>query len=88
MPTSSQFQLLGSFEPSPDNLASEVESYYTSPDVTIVGMGENDHGVTFAGYGEPLLRSDALLETGIKIVDCENIFSAYFISIFLKLQLV
>ena len=48
-------------EPSPAQLAAAVREAYK--DTEIIGMGENDGGVTFAGVGEPLLRLEALLET-------------------------
>ena len=64
MPATSGFRPLGDNpEPSPEDLARIVDEHYSS-NVDIVGMGENDAGVTFAGLGEPTLRLDALLDTG------------------------
>jgi len=64
MPATSGFSPLGDRpEPMPDDLAHIVDEHY-STGVTIVGMGENDSGVTFGGFGEPTLRLDALLDTG------------------------
>lgn len=61
MPPASRFQLLPDdleSEPTPEELAAIVDACYA--DMDIVGMGENDPGVVFAGAGEPLLRLDAI----------------------------
>ena len=51
----------GAAEPSATELAAVVDRAYDGLD--IVGMGENDPGVTFAGLGEPLLRMETIVET-------------------------
>jgi hypothetical protein len=51
----------GAAEPSATELAAVVDRAYDGAD--IIGMGENDPGVTFAGLGEPLLRVETLVET-------------------------
>jgi hypothetical protein len=63
MPESSGFILLPDDAPEPtsDELAAVVDACYA--DMDIVGMGENDPGVTFAGLGEPLLRMETIVET-------------------------
>ena len=63
MPQSSGFEQLGDYKPTAAKLCSAVDIHYESG-VSIIGMGENDSGVTFAGAGEPLLRLKTLLDTG------------------------
>lgn len=55
------------YEPSAKELFDIVhDAYETNEKKQIVGMGENDTPVTFAGYGEPLLRLDTAAEaTGL-----------------------
>ena len=67
MPDSSGFLLLPDDAPEPtsDELAAVVDACYA--DMDIVGMGENDPGVVFAGAGEPLLRPDVLVDTVRKV---------------------
>ena len=48
-------------EPEAEELADVVDLFYEK--LEIVGMGENDPGVVFAGMGEPLLRMDQIRET-------------------------
>ena len=63
MPTTSGFQHLGGDrEPSALQLAAVVDAHYSN-NVDIIGMGENDGGVAFAGLGEPTLRLGVMLET-------------------------
>ena len=63
MPSTSLFVPLpkGAAEPTAVELAAVVDAWYQHGD--IVGMGENDRGVVFAGAGEPLLRLDVLVDT-------------------------
>ena len=61
MPPSSGFALLSDPEPDAKELAAIVDATYERAE--IVGMGENDPGVTFAGLGEPLLRMETIVET-------------------------
>lgn len=61
MPESSGFAPLAA-EPTAKECASIINEHYNSH-VNILGMGENDAGVAFAGLGEPLLRLPVLLET-------------------------
>jgi TatD DNase family protein len=61
MPPSSLFVPLRDPEPDAAELAAVVDACYQNID--IVGMGENDPGVVFAGAGEPLLRLDVVLST-------------------------
>jgi hypothetical protein len=69
MPAESGFVLLpvegaeggGPYEPTAAELAAAVEEVYA--DLEIVGMGENDAGVSFTGAGDPLLRVETVLET-------------------------
>ncbi|GBG27471.1 Hypothetical Protein FCC1311_036932 [Hondaea fermentalgiana] len=50
-------------EPTAQDMFEAVDNAYASdPRKKMIGMGENDEGVTFAGYGEPLLRLDTILE--------------------------
>ena len=56
----------GRKDPSPMEMCEAVERYY-SEGVNIVGMGENDTGAAFAGYGEPLLRLQAVTEAATLI---------------------
>jgi len=44
--------------PSVEDVCAAIDVHYSN--AKIVGMGENDSGVTFAGIGEPLTRIDAL----------------------------
>ena len=69
MPESSGFLLLPTDAPEPtsDELAAVVDACYADAD--IVGMGENDPGVVFAGAGEPLLRPDVLVDVVRKTRD-------------------
>jgi pyruvate-formate lyase-activating enzyme len=47
-----------------EQLAAIVNATYDSEEGRdIIGTGENDPGVCFAGFGEPLLRLDTLRET-------------------------
>ena len=47
-----------------EQLTAIVNANYDSEEFRdIIGTGENDPGVCFAGYGEPLLRLDTLRET-------------------------
>lgn len=62
MPEDAAFQPLNGLEPSADQLAAVVDLYYSKHE-GIVGMGENDGGVAFAGLGEPTLRLETMLET-------------------------
>jgi TatD family-associated radical SAM protein len=48
-------------EPEAEELAEVVDMFYDK--LEIVGMGENDPGVVFAGMGEPLLRMEQIRET-------------------------
>jgi len=48
-------------EPAAKEVAELVDEAYG--DFEVVGMGENDLGVRFAGLGDPLLRIETLLET-------------------------
>jgi len=59
----------GGEEPSAAQLAAVVVRAYE--DIEIIGMGENDGGITFAGLGEPLLRLETLLET-VRLVKESN----------------
>ena len=61
MPPSSGFALLSDPEPDAKELAAVVDAAYERAE--IVGMGENDPGVVFAGAGEPLMRLDVVLNT-------------------------
>ena len=61
MPPSSGFALLSDPEPDAKELAAIVDATYERAE--IVGMGENDPGVVFAGAGEPLLRLDVVVDT-------------------------
>ena len=61
MPPSSGFALLSDPEPDANELAAIVDATYERAE--IVGMGENDPGVVFAGAGEPLLRLDVVVDT-------------------------
>jgi hypothetical protein len=63
MPSTSLFVPFpkGAAEPTAVELAAVVDACYQHGD--IVGMGENDPGVVFAGAGEPLLRLDVLVDT-------------------------
>lgn len=68
MPLDSGFAMLSESvegEPTADELVAIVDEVYEN--FAVVGMGENDSGVTFAGAGDPLLRLDVLLET-VKLV--------------------
>ena len=56
----------GRKDPSPMEMCEAVERYYNEG-VNIVGMGENDTGAAFAGYGEPLLRLQAVTEAATLI---------------------
>ena len=44
--------------PSVEEVCVAIDAHYSR--AKIVGMGENDSGVTFAGIGDPLTRLDAL----------------------------
>ena len=61
MPPSSGFALLSDPEPDASELAAIVDATYERAE--IMGMGENDPGVVFAGAGEPLLRLDVVVDT-------------------------
>jgi TatD family-associated radical SAM protein len=63
MPSSSGFCAFGDKdkEPSVEELVAIIDDCYEA--ATIVGMGEEDQGVTFAGLGDPLEKIDILLET-------------------------
>jgi pyruvate-formate lyase-activating enzyme len=60
MPPSSAFTSLKDYEPTALELADLVDQHYEN--LEIVGMGENDKGVSFAGMGEPTQRLDLLLD--------------------------
>jgi TatD family-associated radical SAM protein len=65
MPPQTGFQPLdeGAPEPTADELAAVVDAAYSSEEARqIIGTGENDAGVVFAGLGEPLLRIGTLSE--------------------------
>mmetsp|Transcript_39342 Transcript_39342/g.77548 ORF Transcript_39342/g.77548 Transcript_39342/m.77548 type:complete len:225 (+) Transcript_39342:3-677(+) len=55
------FQPLRDDEPTAAELASIVDDHYEN--LKIIGMGENDPGVSFAGFGEPTQRIETLLKT-------------------------
>jgi TatD family-associated radical SAM protein len=59
------FHPLGDSEPTAAELAAIIDDHYKNLD--IIGMGENDAGVSFAGMGEPTLRLETLIET-VKLV--------------------
>lgn len=64
MPPSSGFELLPDGDenlPKASELALIIDDVYR--DLEIVGMGENDPGVSFTGLGDPLTELDTLLET-------------------------
>jgi len=63
MPFGSNFSLLKENEPEPSSceLSDIVNEVYS--ELEVVGMGESDAGVTFAGGGDPLLKLDVLLDT-------------------------
>ena len=66
MSKSSGFAMLEEPEPTAEELTAVVNAAYDSEGEggrTIIGVGENDAGVCFAGYGEPLLRLETLRET-------------------------
>ena len=48
-------------EPEAEELAEVLDMFYDK--LEILGMGENDPGVVFAGMGEPLLRMEQIRET-------------------------
>lgn len=50
------------FEPDTADLINAIDAHYRY-EVEVVGMGENDAGITFAGTGDPLLRPDFLFES-------------------------
>mmetsp|Transcript_10718 Transcript_10718/g.27072 ORF Transcript_10718/g.27072 Transcript_10718/m.27072 type:complete len:221 (+) Transcript_10718:228-890(+) len=55
-------------EPTPQEIFEVVDSAYESDGrKRVIGMGEDDTGVTFAGYGEPLLRLDTVIESATLI---------------------
>lgn len=64
MPEDSNFAPLPEgYEPSAEDLAAVVDAAYAEdPRKKILGMGENDEGVIFAGMGEPLLRLETITE--------------------------
>lgn len=57
-------------EPTSQDYADMINKYYEE-DITINGMGEGDSGVVFAGYGEPLLRLEKLMQIA-RIVKCSR----------------
>jgi len=62
MPASSAFVCLGDApEPRASELVAAVDAFYDS--FTIASSGEDDPGVVFAGYGEPLMRLQTLCDT-------------------------
>mmetsp|Transcript_39658 Transcript_39658/g.64333 ORF Transcript_39658/g.64333 Transcript_39658/m.64333 type:complete len:220 (+) Transcript_39658:220-879(+) len=72
MPEESGFSKLD-FEPSVDEMFDAVEDAYKNDErKDIVGMGENDGGVIFAGYGEPLLRLDEITEAAQRIKESRH----------------
>ena len=62
MPKESGFKLIQGDEPTVDELTSIINDHYTN-DANIIGMGENDEGIKFCGYGEPLLRPKIITDT-------------------------
>jgi len=54
-------------EPSVEEVCRVIDEYYNSEGKIVVGMGENDEGITFAGVGEPLLRVSELEEIVDKV---------------------
>mmetsp|Transcript_39659 Transcript_39659/g.64334 ORF Transcript_39659/g.64334 Transcript_39659/m.64334 type:complete len:176 (+) Transcript_39659:404-931(+) len=48
------------------------DAYKNDERKDIVGMGENDGGVIFAGYGEPLLRLDEITEAAQRIKESRH----------------
>lgn len=54
-------------EPSVEEVCGVIDEYYNSEGKIVVGMGENDEGITFAGVGEPLLRVRELEEIVDKV---------------------
>ena len=61
MPTTSGFVPLGDTpEPSARELVDAMDAFYDS--LAIGSSGEDDPGVVFAGYGEPLLRAETLCD--------------------------
>jgi TatD family-associated radical SAM protein len=66
MPASSGFALLeDGYEPSSDDIFNVVDSVYETLDIG--SMGEDDKGICFTGFGDPLLRIDTLCESVQKI---------------------
>ena len=60
-------------EPTPEQLASIVCDSYASAKAGAAGsMGENDSAVVFAGVGEPLLRTEALLKVVSLVASRQN----------------
>lgn len=70
-PTTGFSPLIHSAEPTSAELSAIVKEIYRDPDADRGSMGETDPGVVFAGYGEPLLRVDTLLDT-VKLVKEEQ----------------
>jgi hypothetical protein len=64
MPLHSGFcKLPDDFEPSASDLFNVVNNAYEHDSrKNVSGMGENDEPITFAGYGDPLLRLDIVTE--------------------------
>lgn len=65
MPENSHFARLDEHtnadnEPSAQDYADMINMYYEE-DVKVIGMGEQDSGVVFAGCGEPLMRLEKMI---------------------------
>mmetsp|Transcript_1334 Transcript_1334/g.2618 ORF Transcript_1334/g.2618 Transcript_1334/m.2618 type:complete len:218 (+) Transcript_1334:29-682(+) len=69
MPSESGFEPLAS-EPSAQDIFDVVDAAYAGDErKRIIGMGEDDQGVTYGGLGEPLLRLDVVAESAQLIRD-------------------